>query len=367
MIKILHIMPDLAFGGVEKVVLNYYQFINREKYHFDYVSHGEYRTYHKNIQEAGSRIYYLETIGKIGIKDYIKQINKSINLDNYDLIHVHTGDITGLYAYAYRRAGAKKIICHSHTAHPVTPKRKLVNPILRLISLRESDYRIACGKMAGDYCFGNGNYYFLPNAIDISSFQNISQDKIDCLRNQFGITDNDSIVGHIGTFLPVKNHQFLLEVLIGLLEKRDNVKLVLVGLNTDSDELKQIITNNKLTDYVIQCGTRTDINVIFKLFDVFLLPSLFEGMPMVGVEAQAAGVDSIFSNTIDKAIDLSLGLVTFLPIDQGPVEWVNKIIDLLDNKSRLKEEEVQETFENSNYSIRKSVAELEHIYSSLLK
>ena len=186
------------------------------------------------------------------------------------------------------------------------------------------------------------------------------------MKSELGISNECFIIGHIGTFIPVKNHTFLLDIVDELRNREQDFILLLIGLDTDSYELKRMIASKNLEDYIITCGSRSDVNAIFNLFDLFLLPSLFEGMPVVAVEAQATGVKSIISDTIDQSINLDIGLVSFLPINQGSSIWVDKIIEAMhSNAPRICKEKVEKAFQNSNYSIEKSVGELEHIYYSL--
>ena len=110
--KILHVIPNLGYGGVEKVVLNYYEQLDHDKYCFDYVTHGPVMKYHCDLADQGSKVYYFKSIGQLGIRKYKQQINENISIEEYDIIHIHVGHLTGVYAKIFKDLKAKKVICH---------------------------------------------------------------------------------------------------------------------------------------------------------------------------------------------------------------------------------------------------------------
>lgn len=366
MINILQIVPVLSYGGVERVVRNYYSALDHKEFHFDYVSHGEFVDYNQTLMDEGSQIFFLPTIGKAGMSGYKKEIAKKINIKKYDVVHIHTGDITGLYAKAYRQMGAKKIICHAHTAHPVSSLAKIAKIYFRHLALKYSDYRLACGILAGNYCFGKKNYILLPNSINYRKFIDVTEDQKKELKKELCLPDDKYILGHVGSFCSQKNHDFLIDVFNDLLKNHDNYILVLVGDGPDVEKIKEKVHLLKIEEKIRFLGNRNDVNVLMNIFDLFIFPSHFEGLPVVGVEAQAAGIKCLLSDQIDKTVDLQIGLVDFLPIYSGTTKWVDSIENFFFKKQNLPgKDEIVHAIIEKGYDTNKSVENLSKIYMSL--
>ena len=366
MINILQVVPVLSYGGIEKIVQNYYSAIDHNQFHFDYVSHGEFIDYNQQILDGGSQIFFLPTIGKVGFSVYKTQIKSNINLEDYDIVHIHTGDITGLYAKAYNKAGAKKIICHAHTAHYVSNLARIAKIYFKYLALKYSDFRLSCGILAGNYCFRKNNYTLLPNSIEYKKFLEVSDREKHNLKSELNISDNAIILGHVGSFCKQKNHLFLIQVFNQLLQINNNYILILVGDGPDIKKYKNYVKSLNIGNAVYFSGNRNDVNVLMNTFDLFVLPSLYEGLPVVGVEAQAAGIRCILSDEIDRTVDLGIGLVDFLPIHNGTDIWVKKIEEVLSEKKELpSESEIVKAIIQNGYDSEISADNLSNIYKSL--
>lgn len=366
MINILQVVPVLSYGGIEKIVQNYYSAIDHNQFHFDYVSHGEFIDYNQQILDGGSQIFFLPTIGKVGFSVYKTQIKSNINLEDYDIVHIHTGDITGLYAKAYNKAGAKKIICHAHTAHYVSNLARIAKIYFKYLALKYSDFRLSCGILAGNYCFMKNNYTLLPNSIEYKKFLEVSDREKHNLKSELNLSDNAIILGHVGSFCKQKNHLFLIQVFNQLLQINNNYILILVGDGPDIKKYKNYVKSLNIGNAVYFLGNRNDVNVLMNTFDLFVLPSLYEGLPVVGVEAQAAGIRCILSDEIDRTVDLGIGLVDFLPIHNGTDIWVKKIEEVLSEKKELpSESEIVKAIIQNGYDSEISADNLSNIYKSL--
>lgn len=364
--KILHVVPELAYGGVEKVVRNYSENIDHQKYSFDYVTHGLVEEYHKELIEQGGNIYYFNTIGQVGIKGYKRQLKDKIQVEKYDIIHIHTGNLTGLYAYIFRCCGAKKIISHAHVAKTPNPRQKLLMPVFRYMSVIFSDELVACGEEAGKFCFGHEKFHFLPNGIDFKTFRNVTQAEIDNLKNLLGIDRGTFVVGHVGRFSKQKNQLFLTEIIHEYLKNNANTKFVLVGDGPDKSNIEKIVKENGNMENVIFTGIRNDVEIFMRMFDLFLLPSLFEGLPVVGIEAQAAGVPCVFSDAIDRTVNLLKNNCTFLPIDQGVECWVKEIAYRRNCDEDICSEEIFNVMRERGYELLGVVEKLCKIYDDLI-
>lgn len=364
--KILHVVPTLGYGGVAKVVTNYYEQLDHNQFRFDIVTHGGKEDYHRKLIEDGSKIYYFQTLGKVGGKGYKKQIKENIDVSEYDVIHIHVGHLTGVYAMLFKYLGAKKVICHAHTTRCVNKKQAKLMFIWRFLANHYSDYRIACGHDAGEFCFRHGNYTILANGISFDKINSICNEKVEKLKEELGIKKEQFIIGHVGAFTPPKNHVLLVDIIHDFLLKNNNAVFVLIGDGTLKSEIEKEVVENGDSNSVIFTGIRNDIYTCMKMFDVFVLPSLHEGLPVVGIEAQAAGTNCLFSENIDKTVDIKAGLVQFLPIDKGTDYWVEgleKVYKANENKDMGK---VFSCLKTSGYEITESSKILENIYCSLI-
>lgn len=365
-IRVLHVVPDMAYGGVEKVILNYYSQLDHAKYIFDFVTHGKIEDYHSKLISDGSRLFYFKTIGELGYHGYKKQIADSICLKEYDIVHIHVGHLTGVYAKVFRSLGAPRIISHAHTTKCVNTKHRFFMPLFRLLSVHYSDELVACGSDAGKFCFGKAEYKLLHNVVDFQRYENVTENDISELRDKLGIDLNTFVVGHVGHFSKPKNHSFIAELIIEYSKICSNVKFILVGDGPLKKHIEQLIPENIKRNFVVFTGVRNDVPVLMKLFDVFILPSLHEGLPVVGLEAQAAGTPCVFSNTIDRTVCICKENCEFVPINEGTKVWV-AAISRMRNRNKNSDENIYEAFCKSGYEISASVCKLKEIYNRLIQ
>lgn len=364
--KILHVVPDLGYGGVEKIILNCYEQLNHDNYFFDFVTHGLVEDYHQNLIENGNKIYYFKTIRQLGFKKYVDQIRNGLDIAKYDVIHIHTGHLTGLYAIVFKKAGAKKIVCHAHTTKCPNPKHQLFMPIFKFLANRYSDYRLACGVMAGEFCFGKGKFKFLPNGIDYNLYKSVTTEQINGVKKELGTSDASFVIGHIGHFSSQKNHPYVLKIAKEYIKINPDAKFVLVGEGPDFQKIKKAAEDEGLQENIIFAGVRKDIPVVMKSFDAFILPSLFEGLPVVSIEAQAAGTPSLLSDRIDKTLNINAGIMEFLSLDDNCLNWINALEDIRQNGGYPEPQIISERMEKTGYDINASARELGNIYDFVI-
>lgn len=364
-LKILQVVPVLGYGGVEKTVVNYFNSLDTERFMFDFVGHGKSEEYARDLEKKGCRIYEIPTIGQLGFKGYKKQISESIDVKSYDIVHIHIGHITGLYAKVFRELGAKKIICHAHTTKCVNPKHQLFMPIFKIMANRYSDYRLSCGVMAGNFCFGKGKYEFLPNGIDYSSFKNIKEDDISALKRELGLENCPFIVGHIGHFSKPKNHPFIIKLASEYLKSDPHAKFILVGGGPDKEMIEDLARKLGVDENIVFLGVRNNIPVLMKMFDVFILPSLHEGLPVVSIEAQGAGTRCLLSENIDKTLDIGAGLVEFFPLLENCDNWVQALKNVRKTEISVSSSAIDEGMKKSGYDISSAAEKLGFIYEKI--
>lgn len=362
-IKILHVVPAIYEGGVGSVVNNYYEKIDKSKFSFDVITHVKETNKKNNLLYKNTNVFNFKTLGETGVYGYYKQIRSTLNCSEYDVIHIHTGHITGLYAAVFKICGAKKIISHAHTTTAPNPKHNKFMPYFRVLTRMFSNKLLSCGRLAGEFCFGRADFEIIKNGIDYTKYLNIDDSKAVKTRQELGLNSSDIILGNVAAFIKQKNHKFLLQVFLELSRVKDNVKLVLVGEGPLEKQCVEFVKENNLTEKVFFLGQRNDVYQLMSVFDVFLLPSLFEGLPVSGIEAQAAGTKCIFSDTIDKELDLGIGLSAFLPINKGTKPWVDHLSNI--DTTKADKLAVRNALIEKGYEINYSIKELENIYLKL--
>ena len=249
-----------------------------------------------------------------------------------------------------------KVITHSHNGNGYTP---VVNAIFRPLVNKASLKELSCSDEATNWLFGEKrqkSVITVNNGIDVERFTFNAQARKE-IRNKYHISDDALVIGHIGRFSEQKNHKFILKVFKQVLNQRPDAILMLVGTGELKDEIKKQISNLNLQQKVILCGLQARTDDFYCGFYIFLMPSLYEGLPVVGVEAQCEGLPCFFSNNISKEIKIT-DLSLFISLDESPVEWSKKILaqTLTDRKK------YPAIVDKENFSIKSTVKELESIY-----
>jgi glycosyltransferase EpsF len=363
-IRILHVVGAMNRGGTETMLMNIYRHIDHEHVQFDFISYSQEEAhYDREIEEMGGQIIRLTKTTSI------KQIYNVIKENGpYAAIHAHTLFHCGFTSIAARLAGVKIRVSHAHTTsdHSESYLRKFYISSMRKVIQIFSTHLLACSKEAGNYLFGRKNvikptYSYFPNVIDYERFLTTSQIEMKKFKVEEGL-GNHLVLGHIGTFKEVKNHLFILEVMKKIVETL-SFKLILVGDGELKKPIQREVEKSGLVENVHLLGVREDIATILSSMDVFVFPSLSEGLGLVLLEAQASGVPCIVSEAIQPEADLNIGLITQLTLTDGPQVWADKIIELASHK----EQDVNKIingFERNGYSIKRGISKLMHIYQT---
>lgn len=362
MVKVLHIGLSSNPGGVENLVLNYHKNMNKQNIMFDYLDiYGEGIAFDEEIQKLGSTIYQIPNYKK-HFFHAVKALDKILEDNYFDILHIHMQSAANLMpVFVGLKHKNLKIICHSHSSS--TPKgllRRFLNRTNVHILRRLNVKKWACGEKAGYWMWGTlfvpNNV--IPNAVDYNKFKRNEAVRIK-MRKRCFFSSDDIVIGFVGRFGDEKNTMFLIKVLKELKKLSCHYKLLTVGGNGLYNDFFQNIIKEELDDSFFSAGIQSDSSVWYQAMDAFLLPSLFEGFPVVAVEAQAAGIPCYLSDRITKEIDLS-GKVKFLPIkDTNETIWAQTIHD------ELFAEKVQCTFSNK-FRIENAAVFLENKYSELL-
>ena len=287
-------------GGVESVIMNYYKNIDKSKFQFDFVCDNDSTNIpYDEIEKLGGRVILVPPYQKVF--KYHKELKRIFKENKYKIVHSHINTLSVFPLFAAKCAGVKVRIAHSHsTTNKKEWKKNLLKIALRPFSKVFATNYMCCSELAGRWLFGDkeydkGNVYLLNNAIDLDKFKfdkKIRNKK----RKELNVSDDMLVIGHIGRFVEQKNHRFLIDIFNEIYKKNNKSILLLAGQGPLVEGIKEKVDKLGLIDNVLFLGQRNDASELYQAFDVFLLPSLYEGLPVVGVEAQAAGNLCYLSN-----------------------------------------------------------------------
>ena len=312
-IIVAQVMGKWLGNGVESVIMNYYRHLDHSKVQFDFIcDEDSTRIPYEEIKKLGGLVFLVPKYQKL--PKYLKALEKLFKENKYRIVHANINTLSVFPLYAAKKAGVPVRISHSHSTSNIKEwKRNLIKNLLRPFSKRYATDYFACSELAGRYLFGNkafdrGEVKIIHNAIDIDKFRfdEVARKK---LRKEFGIKDSTIVIGHVGRFVQQKNHTFLVDVFKEYHEKNSDSKLLLVGSGPLENKIKKKVEKLGLKNSVLFLGQRDDINKLYSVMDIFCLPSLYEGLPVVGVEAQATGLPCMFSDRITDDIIASKNVI----------------------------------------------------------
>ena len=298
---------------------------------------------------------------------YLKELKRIFKENNYKIVHSNINTLSVFPLYAAKKAKVPIRIAHSHsTTNKKEKKKNLLKQVLRPLSkIYATDY-FCCSELSGRWLFGDkeydkGNVFLLNNAIDLDKFK--YDEKVrKAKRKELNIKDTIKVIGHLGRFVEQKNHRFLIDIFNEIHNKDKNTLLLLAGQGPLMDEMKQKVKDLNLEDSVRFLGQRSDAAELYQAFDLFLLPSLYEGLPVVGVEAQASGNLCYLSDDMTKETKV-LDSTKFMSLSQSAEEWADNIIrDLETYKKHDTKEEVSEY----GFNIEKEAKKLVKKYNELI-
>lgn len=358
--KILHVTGAMNVGGTETMLINLYRKINK-KVEFHFISYSKSKAFYDGeIESLGGKVIRLKPPNEVGFINSIKDIKKAIKENGpYDAVHTHMLFNCGIAMIAAYLSGVKVRVSHAHTTSDDSSSlvRKIYINLMRFfIKVFSTDF-LACSNSAGKYLFGNNiisnkKYKVLPNYIEYEKFINNS-DKTN-FREELGIKNDDIVICHIGRFITAKNHEFLIDMAKQMIQKNNKVKLVLVGDGDLKNNIENKVKSIGIEKNIYFTGIRKDIPSILNNVDLFILPSIYEGLGLVLLEAQASKVPCLVSEAIQPEVDLGIGLVKKLNLSCGASKWAdeaNKIIN--ENK-------------NNDIDIIKAVQEKKYDLNSIL-
>ena len=328
-IRIAQIVGKWIGGGVEAVVMNYYRHLDHSKIQFDFICDDDSTNIpYDEIEKLGGKVILIPPYQKVF--KYQRELRRVLRDGKYKIVHSHINTLSVFPLYAAKKVGVPVRIAHSHsTTNKKEWKKNLLKQVLRPFSKKYATNYMCCSELAGRWLFGDkaydeGKVYLLNNAIDLDKFKYDKKIK-DKKRKELGIKEDTIVIGHIGRFVAQKNHTFLIDIFNQFHKKEKNSILLLAGQGPLQEEIKNKVRELGLDDSVRFLGQRNDANELYQVFDVFLLPSLYEGLPVVGVEAQASGLLCFLSDDMTKETKV-LDSTVFMSLSNTAEEWTDEIL-----------------------------------------
>jgi glycosyltransferase involved in cell wall biosynthesis len=361
-VRVLHIARMKKGSGVASFLMNYYRNIDRSRVRFDFLSDGnELETFENEIESMGGKLHKVPNYRKRFFK-FLFFLIKIINKNNYTVIHTHE------LAYNLPVLAIAKIkkIRHSHS-HSHIQDGDFFSRMKKLFILSTrfsygflATKRFACSQSAGKFLYGRLPFKIIPNAIKADNFA-YSQEKRYKIRKKLYLSDDTVLIGYVAGFTRQKNHPFLIEILEILVKKQKNVKLILIGYGIETENIKKITAQKKLSDFVIFYGKSENVGELYSAMDVFVFPSLGEGLGIAGIEAQANGLPVLASTNIPPEMEIS-DLVTWIDLKEGREAWAEKALEVL---SKRKTADMSKIISSAGYSIDEEAKKLADFYCGL--
>ena len=314
----------------------------------------------EQIENTGFKVIFIPYIKK-NIFKYFLNLYMYILKEKIDIVHVHgSSAIMSVELIAARLAGCKVRIAHSHNT---TCENQTIDRILRPLFKISYTNAFACGKDAGKWMFGNKKFRIIPNGRNLRKYEFNSEKRTEC-RKLLGIQEDSLVIGHVGRFNRQKNHKYVISIFNEIYKKNRNSYLVLVGTGQNLVEIKNLVISLDLEKNVIFTGAIENVSDYLSSFDVMVLPSLYEGLPLVVIEWQIAGLPCIVSDTVTKECAIT-SLVSFESINKEPKQWANRILNIkLANRTDNKDI-IFHKIKATGYDIDNAAKSLKNLYISL--
>lgn len=360
-IRIAHIVGKWVGGGVESVVMNYYKHIDHKKIQFDFICDEDSSNIpYEEIELLGGKVILIPPYQKV-IK-YQKELQKVLKEGKYKIVHSHINALSVFPLYAAKKLGIPVRIAHSHsTTNKSEWVKNLLKQVLRRFSKFYATEFFACTEHAGRWLFGNktfeqGKVFIVNNAIDLDKFK-YNEEIRELKRKELGIDNKTLVISHIGRFVKQKNHDYIIDIFYEVYKKNSKVVLILVGQGPLEDKIKDKVNKLGLDKVVLFLGQRDDVNEMYQAFDIFLFPSLYEGLGIALIEAQCAGCYCLASTEVPIIAKVTEN-VEFIKLKNSYKVWR----DLILNYKIEERKNLYKTISEAGFNIKNEVKILEEKY-----
>ena len=361
-IRVAQMMTDMNYGGVEMVVMNYYRHIDRTKVQFDFFAlEGSAVPQREEIERLGGRVYIVPKYTHLSA--YEKEIIRLFRQNQYKIVHSHMNTLSVFSLWGAKKAGIPNRIAHNHsTAGKGETKKNIIKYALRPFAKIYPTKLCACSQYAGEWLYGkNAEFQVFNNAIDLSRYSYDPQ-KAAAARKELGLEDK-LVVGHIGRFCYQKNHDFLIDIFNEIHKQRQEAVLLLIGEGELEQDIRNKVKKLGLTDSVRFMGKQKDTSEFYQAMDSVVLPSRYEGLGVVAIEAQACSVPVICLTAVPKDAKITSS-VKFIGLDESSSNWADCVLDVI--KTQVKRNEREEV-RKAGYDIEVEAQKLTDFYEELLK
>lgn len=356
--RVLQVVTIMNRGGAETMVMSHYRKIDRTKMQFDFlVNRQERGAFDDEIEQMGGRIYRLCPIRPWTYLQYFNELDAffKVHSRDYVAVHSHIQENSGFVFKYAQRYGLMNCIANSHIDFKGWDCKILFRKFASFFLHKYSTLNIACGEAAGRYLFGNRSFEIFKNAIDVEKFA-FNQETRTRMRESLGIKDR-LVLGSVARITWQKNHTFMIDVMAEMRKQYPEALLLLVGAGEKEGEIRTKIANLGLEDHVWILGSNPNVNEYLQAFDVFFMPSLFEGLPVSVIEAQAAGLPCVLSDTIDRETDVT-GLATFVSLQDSMEKWIESVV----NAAKKPRMDTREKISEAGYNVDLNVKRLMNYY-----
>lgn len=362
-ITIVYVFNRMGMGGAEVMIMNVLRRLPPSRFRCYFVVHiPEKQVFDDEIKSLGGTIIVCPRLEQVGVVRYKKWWQNFFSSNSVDIVHGNYRRTSALYLHEAKKAGVSTIL-HTHSASSHS-KLKIARRLYSKWILQNVDCIFSCSNKATEWLFGDPSsikrrVVVIPNGIDTAQYR--YDENVRRLYRQELQIENKTVVGHVGRFVPVKNHSFLLNVFKQYLVIDPNAVLLLIGDGPLKNEIENTISSENLTDSVKLLGIRRDVPALMQCLDIFLLPSLYEGLPVSLVEAQAASLPCVYSDTITAEAEISSTCYQY-SLNKSPAEWAQYIKKILDNSIQR----VAEDYTNSMFDVNNSLSIIEKEYEALV-
>lgn len=363
MLRVLHCVSKMDRGGIETLIMNVYRNVDRSKIQFDFlVFKPEDGEYDNEIIQLGGKIFKVRS-RREGVFKNISDLNSFFEKTTYSIVHIHVSSMTNVEAIksAFKKKVPNRIIhCHN-TKGPKGLLHEFMHRYNRLMIDRYCTDKFACSKDAAIWGFGdkkvkNGDVHIFKNAVNTSEFIYNSEVRLK-MREELNLNDK-FVIGHVGRFAEQKNHKFIVSIFSELLKIKPNSTLILVGVGNLQKTIKKQVKDLGIENSVLFLGSRSDVNCLMQAMDIFLFPSLFEGLGIVAVEAQASGLPVFASDVVPKEAAIT-ELFHSISLSSSPKIWAKKIVEASNNMTRR---DRSKDIMDSGYDIRANTEWITNYY-----
>lgn len=368
-IRVLHILHTMNRGGTENAIMNYYRHIDRKQIQFDFLLTDPNKcAFEDEIISLGGIVHRVPRLTMSNPIPYLKGVDHFFNIhQEYRIVHSHTSSKSVFPLYIAKKHNVPVRICHSHSSKSEVGLKGFIRDILKKGLKKVATTFFACGEQAAEWLYGkkfldNGNVSIIRNVIEGDKFT-LNLETRQKYRELLQVEESTLLIGHTARFNAAKNHLFLIDIFNELKSKITNSKLLLIGDGELREQITEKVNSLGLTNDVIFAGVVPNVYDYEQAIDIFMLPSLYEGLPLSIIEAQISGLKCFTTEgTVSKECSVT-DLVSYLPLERGAKYWAEEIYKAKDYNRYDRLDEIKK----AGYDARTSSYELENIYTDLYK